>query len=159
ARAGTPEESLGMVIGFAASPGQPALDGEPGGNSPYAAALVKHFSAGGYSISDLMTLVGEEVYLETEARQLPWVNSSLRRVLTFGTPVEQAGDDEAKIRDGRRQLLLTIAGAAETTRKLVETVANTENVPLDALYGMLKVLGIEATEAGQLEAQLQAGAE
>ncbi len=33
-RAGAPDESLGMVIGFAASPGQPALDGEPGGIRP-----------------------------------------------------------------------------------------------------------------------------
>ena len=49
ARPGVPEDSLGMVIGFAASPGQPALDGAPGeSNSPYAAALLKHLSAGGY---------------------------------------------------------------------------------------------------------------
>ena len=87
-RPGTPAESLGMVISFAASPGQPALDGAVGGNSPYAAALLKHLSAGGYSFGDLMTLVTEEVYLETRAQQLPWVNSSLRRVLTFGEPVE-----------------------------------------------------------------------
>src|SRR6185312_8732381 len=68
-------DSLGMVIGFAASPGQPAMDGEPGGNSPYAAALLEHFAAGGYSVGDLMTLVSEEVYLKTKARQLPWTNS------------------------------------------------------------------------------------
>ena len=34
ARIGVPATNLGMVIGFAASPGQPALDGEPNGNSP-----------------------------------------------------------------------------------------------------------------------------
>jgi uncharacterized caspase-like protein len=158
-RTGTPDDNLGMVIGFAASPGQPALDGEPGGNSPYAAALVKHFSAGGYSLADLMTMVGEEVYLETKARQLPWVNSSLRRVLTFGAPIEASGDDEAKIRDGRRQLLLTIANATATTRQFVESVASSENVPLDALYGMLKVLGVDTADPGQIEAQLKAGAE
>src|SRR5690606_14271105 len=39
-------DSLGMVIGFAAAPGQPALDGPPGTNSPYAAALLKHLGAG-----------------------------------------------------------------------------------------------------------------
>jgi tetratricopeptide (TPR) repeat protein len=86
------------------------------------------------------------------------VNSSLRRVLSFGAPVE-AGGDEARIREGRRELLLTIAGAAETTRRFVETVAASENVPLDALYGMLKVLGIDASDPGQIEAQLKAGAE
>ncbi len=155
---GVPADSLGVVIGFAASPGQPALDGEPGGNSPYAAALLKHFSAGGYSLGDLMTLVSEEVYLKTKARQLPWVNSSLRRVLSFGAPVEAAEGDEAAIRAGRRQLLLSIATAPEATRRYVETVAASEDVPLDALYGMLKVLGIDASDPGQIEAQLKVGA-
>jgi uncharacterized caspase-like protein len=160
ARPDTPPDSLGMVIGFAASPGQPALDGEPDGNSPYAAALLKHFAAGGYSFGDLMTLVTEEVYLKTRARQLPWVNSSLRRVLSFGKPAEETTGDEAAIRQGRRQLLLTIAGAPEATRRYVETVADAEGVPLDALYGMLKVLGVEpSAEPGQLEAQLKTGAE
>ena len=158
-RADVPADSLGMVIGFAASPGQPALDGDPGGTSPYAAALVKHFAAGGYSLADLMTMVSEEVYLKTRAQQLPWVNSSLRRVLQFGTPVEEAGGDAAQIRDGRRQLLLTIASAPEATRRYVEAVASAEGVPLDALYGMLKVLGVDAADPAQLEAQLKAGAE
>ncbi|MEO6012928.1 MAG: caspase family protein [Devosia sp.] len=158
-RRDVPADSLGMVIGFAASPGQPALDGDPGGNSPYAAALIKHFAAGGYSLGDLMTMVSEEVYLKTRAQQLPWVNSSLRRVLTFGAPVEEQAGDDAEIRDGRRQLLLTIAGAPDTTRHYVETVAKSEGVPLDALYGMLKVLGVD-TSAGEqdLERQLLEGA-
>ncbi|MEO7222373.1 MAG: caspase family protein, partial [Devosia sp.] len=158
-RPDVPTDSLGMIIGFAASPGQPALDGEAGGNSPYAAALIKHFAAGGYSLGDLMTMVSEEVYLKTRAQQLPWVNSSLRRVLRFGAPVEEPAGDEAEIRDGRRQLLLTIAGATPATRTFVETVAASEDVPLDALYGMLKVLGVDTADAGQIEAQLKAGAE
>ena len=90
---------LGVVIGFAASPGQAALDGPPGGNSPYAAALLKHLGAGGYPFGDVMTLVSEEVYLETDARQLPWVNSSLRRFLSFGEAPEEDGTDEALIRE------------------------------------------------------------
>ena len=148
-----------MVIGFAASPGQPALDGEPGENSPYAAALIKHFAAGGYSLGDLMTLVTEEVYLKTKAQQLPWTNSSLRRVLSFGTPATEPGDDEGAIREGRRQLLLTVASAPEATRKYVETVASSEGVPLDALYGMLKVLGVDTSSGEQdLEKQLLDGA-
>ena len=66
ARADFAPDSLGMVIGFAASPGQPALDGAPGeANSPYAAALLRHLGAGGYSFSDVMTMVTQEVYLKT----------------------------------------------------------------------------------------------
>ncbi len=141
AKIGVAPDSLGMVIGFAAAPGQPALDGEPGGNSPYAAALLKHFSAGGYAFGDLMTLVTEEVYLKTGARQIPWVNSSLRRVLSFGTPIESSGDDEALIRDGRRHLLLSIATLPTDVRQQVESAASTAAVPMDTLFGLLEALG------------------
>jgi uncharacterized caspase-like protein len=61
-------DSLGMVIGFSASPGQSALDGPPGGNSPYASALLQHLSAGGFSFGEIMTLVSNEVYVATGAR-------------------------------------------------------------------------------------------
>ena len=90
ARPDLPPESLGTVIGFAAEPGQPALDGPAGENSPYAAALLKHLSAGGFSFGDVMTMVTEEVYLKTKAQQLPWTNSSLRRVLTFAAPSDHS---------------------------------------------------------------------
>ena len=152
---------LGTVIGFSASPGEPALDGAPGENSPYAAALLKHFAAGGYSFGDVMTMVTEEVYLKTKARQLPWTNSSLRRVLTFDAPAEDDGDaDQRAIKTERRKLLLSIASTPAQTQKYVETLAGSEKVPLDALYGMLDVLGVKAGDAnGDLQQQLQAGAE
>jgi uncharacterized caspase-like protein len=160
ARPGVPAASLGMVIGFAASPGHPALDGPPDGNSPYAAALLKHLSAGGYSFADVMTMVGQEVYLKTRSLQRPWVNSSLLRVLTFGKPIEDADPDETAIRDGRRQLLLTIGNdLTPATRSAVENMAGSEGVPLDALYGMLKQLSVDTSGGqGDLEAQLREGA-
>ena len=154
--------SLGSVIGFAAEPGEPALDGAPGENSPYAAALLKHFAAGGYSFGDVMTMVSEEVYLKTKAQQLPWVNSSLRRVLTFSAPEDQASDqdqDQSAIKAERRKLLLTIASTPTQTQKYVETLAGQEQVPLDALYGMLNVLGVKATDNDSLQDQLEKGAE
>lgn len=156
----TPDTSLGMVIGFAASPGEPALDGDPGDdNSPYAAALIKHLGAGGYSFGDVMTMVGEEVYLKTKAQQMPWVNSSLRRVLNFGAAAEDTDPDEAAIKTGRRQLLLSIAAEPAATRGTVEAIASTQGVPLDALYGMLKVLGVDTSGgSADLEQQLEQGA-
>src|SRR3569623_1439106 len=117
---GVPPTSMGMVIGFAASPGQPALDGAPDGSSPYAAALLKHFAAGGYSFGGLMTMVSEEVSLKTKAKQLPWTNSSLRRVLSFGKPVEPTGGDDAAISDGRRQLLLSITKEPEALLHIIK---------------------------------------
>lgn len=152
---------LGSVIGFAAEPGAPALDGAPGENSPYASALLKHFAAGGYSFGDVMTMVTQEVYLKTKAKQLPWTNSSLRTVLRFDAAADASDDaDAGAIKTERRKLLLTIAGTPAQTRSYVEALAGEENVPLDALYGMLDVLGVKATDAGgDLQQQLQKGAE
>ncbi|MEO8758914.1 MAG: caspase family protein [Devosia sp.] len=154
-------DSLGTVIGFAAEPGEPALDGAPGENSPYAAALLKHFAAGGYSFGDVMTMVTEEVYLKTKAKQLPWTNSSLRRVLSFDAPAEDDADaDQRAIKTERRKLLLTIAATPAQTQKYVESLAGQEKVPLDALYGMLNALGIKTTDAGgDLQEQLAQGAQ
>ncbi|WP_176247587.1 caspase family protein [Mesorhizobium australicum] len=154
---GADPDTLGAVIGFAAEPGKAALDGT-GGSSPYAAALAKHLPAAGFAFGDVMTMVTEEVYLATAARQLPWTNASLRRQLFFGLTPEERKGDEAQIRGERRKLLLTIAATPLPTRQLVEQVANTNGVPMDALYGMLDVLGVDVAAGGDLARQLDEGA-
>ncbi|HTN98742.1 MAG TPA: caspase family protein, partial [Nordella sp.] len=91
-------ENVGVVMGFAAEPGKAALDGPKDGNSPYAAALLRHLSASnGAAFGDVMTMVTEEVYLDTGARQRPWLNASMRRLLYFGTTPEEGDEDEARI--------------------------------------------------------------
>lgn len=157
---GSTGESLGIVIGYAASPGEAALDGPAGGTSPYAAALLKHLGANDFDFADVMTMVSEEVYLSTRNRQQPWTNASLRRLLYFGNAVEHDDGDEALIRGARRELLLTIATEPPETRSLVEALSDNDAVPLDALYGMLKELDVD-TAAGpdELARQLKAGAE
>ena len=118
-------QNLATVIGFAAEPGKAALDGAPDGNSPYAAALIKHLAAKGFDFGDVMTMVTEEVYLVTKAEQRPWTNASLRRLLYFGmadAKVDQ-DTDQAAIRGERRKLLLTIATTPQDTRDLVEAIA------------------------------------
>jgi uncharacterized caspase-like protein len=153
-------ENLGQVIGFAAEPGHAALDGDPGGNSPYAAALLKHLAAGGFDFGDVMTMVSEEVYLRTGGRQLPWTNTSLRRILYFGLSPEETASDEASILGERRKLLLTIAATPADRRAVVESVAADNDVPLDALYGMLGVLEVDTTGGPKdLQHQLAVGAE
>ncbi|MEO6395031.1 MAG: tetratricopeptide repeat protein, partial [Devosia sp.] len=116
-------------------------------------------SAGGFSFGDIMTMVTEEVYLKTRAQQLPWTNSSLRRVLNFGEPLEtDEDDDEAAIKGERRKLLLSIATTPPIQRDDVEALASEEAVPLDALYGMLNVLGVDTASGDGLEDQLRTGA-
>lgn len=139
-------DGLGALLGFAAAPGQPALDGEPGGNSPYAAALLKHLSAGGFAFSDIMTLVTEEVWMRTEAQQLPWTNSSLRRLLFFGGTAEDDGDELAPMRGERRKLLLSMASVGDVERRQVAASAKASGVPMDALFAMLGALGAEVPE-------------
>jgi uncharacterized caspase-like protein len=153
----TGPETLGAMIGFAAEPGRAALDGPAGTNSPYAAALIKHLAASGRAFGDVMTMVSEEVYLKTGGRQLPWTNASLRRLLYFGLDAEEKSGDEHAIREGRRALLLTIATTPPDTRQMVEQVAAANDVPLDALYGMLEVLGVD-TASGDITEQLTVGA-
>ncbi len=139
-----PAETFGSVISFAAAPGRAALDGDPGSNSPYAAALLKHLAAGGFAFSDVMTMVAEEVWLRTDARQQPWVNSSLRRLLFFGGEAEETGDEAAPIRGERRKLLLTMATVGEIQRRQVAATARDKGVPMDALFAMLNALGAAA---------------
>lgn len=154
-------ESLGEVVGYAAAPGQVALDGPTGGNSPYAAALLKHLSANqGYDFGQVMTLVSEEVYLNTGSRQRPWVNASLRRFMVFGGAAEESSSDEAIIAGERRKLLLSIAATPAPTRSLIETVARDQTLPLDPLYGMLRELEVDTSAGPQdLARQIKAGAE
>ncbi|MEQ1770151.1 MAG: caspase family protein [Devosia sp.] len=152
------EHYLGSVVGFAASPGQVAQDGPTGGHSPYAAALIEHLGDGAHSFADVMTIIAREVYLDTHQEQLPWTHLGLTDLLYLTSEPEAVDDDNKLILDDRRELLLTINGLTDDTRAFVETVADSEAVSLDALYGMLRV-ALETKSNGQdLEKQLLDGA-
>ena len=155
-------ETLGTVIGFAAEPGAPALDGEPGGTSPYAAAILRHLAAlPGTEFGLVMRMVTEEVYLKTKTQQRPWVNESLRRELYFGAPAIAEPGDAGAITGERRRLLLTISDLPLTQRRAVEQVAVADGVPLDTLYGVLAAMGAAAVpkDPQALTAALTAQAE
>lgn len=156
-----PADPIGEVIGFAAEPGKVALDGAAGSNSPYAAALLRHFSANtGFDFGQVMTMVTEEVYLATGTRQRPWTNTSLRRVLAFGGETEAASPDDARLDGERRKLLLTIAATPQEWRSTIEALARDRSLPLDPLYGILKELQVDTTLGrDKLEEQLRQGAE
>ena len=156
----SPDKGQGTVLGFAAAPGNVALDGPKGGNSPYAAALLKHIAATGLDFGDVLTLVSQEVYVTTQGRQVPWTNNNLRQFLYFGMTSESAEGDEALIRGERRRLLLTIAAAPEDRKRPVEELARKDQVPLGALYGMLNMLEIAGPkDPGDLDRQLREGSE
>ncbi len=150
-------DSVGSLVAFAAEPGRAALDGAPGGHSPYAAAVLRHLDAmAGAEFGLVMRMVGEEVYLKTAGRQRPWVNESLHRQLYFGRAPQPAAGEEGEILGERRRLLLTIAALPEIGRRQVEVVAADGKVPMDALFGLLRALGTEApSDPSRLDALLR----
>jgi Caspase domain/Putative peptidoglycan binding domain len=67
----------GTLIAFATGPGQTALDGEAGTNSPFTRALVANIAAPGVEIQQAMTKVRAQVNEETNRNQLPWGHTNL----------------------------------------------------------------------------------
>src|SRR5882757_4625967 len=67
----------GTLIAFATGPGQTALDGEAGTNSPFTRALVANIAQPGAEIQQAMTKVRAQVNEETARNQLPWGHTNL----------------------------------------------------------------------------------
>ena len=67
----------GTLIAFATGPGQTALDGQQGTNSPFTRALLANLTAPGVEIQQAMTKVRAQVNEETNKGQLPWGHTNL----------------------------------------------------------------------------------
>jgi len=85
----------GTLIAFATGPGQTALDGEAGTNSPFTRALMANIASPGVEIQQAMTKVRAQVNEETNKGQLPWGHTNLigsvylnSAPATAGAPVE-----------------------------------------------------------------------
>ncbi|MCP4616325.1 MAG: peptidase [Bradyrhizobium sp.] len=67
----------GTLLAFATGPGQTALDGEAGTNSPFTRALLANIAQPGVEIQQAMTKVRAQVNEETAKGQLPWGHTNL----------------------------------------------------------------------------------
>ena len=67
----------GTLIAFATGPGQTALDGKEGANSPFTRALIANITTPGVEIQQAMTKVRAQVNEETNKGQLPWGHTNL----------------------------------------------------------------------------------
>jgi hypothetical protein len=67
----------GTLIAFATGPGQTALDGDSGANSPFTRALIANIAQPGIEIQQAMTAVRAQVNEETSKGQLPWGHTNL----------------------------------------------------------------------------------
>lgn len=73
----------GTLIAFATGPGQKALDGKQGENSPFTRALLKNIAEPGVEIRHALTKVHAQVSEETSKRQLPWENTQSHRIFLY----------------------------------------------------------------------------
>jgi Caspase domain/Putative peptidoglycan binding domain len=84
----------GTLIAFATGPGQTALDGEAGTNSPFTRALLANIATPGVEIQQAMTKVRAQVNEETNKNQLPWGHTDLIGSV-YLNPVAGAADAAA----------------------------------------------------------------
>jgi hypothetical protein len=81
----------GTLIAFATGPGQTALDGEAGTNSPFTRALMANIAAPGVEIQQAMTKVRAQVNEETGKSQLPWGHTNLICAVYLNPVAAKAG--------------------------------------------------------------------
>src|SRR6201999_2545921 len=81
----------GTLIAFATGPGQTALDGQGGTNSPFTRALMANITQPGVEIQQAMTRLRAQVSDETNKGQLPWGHTNLTGSV-YLNPVAPAAD-------------------------------------------------------------------
>ena len=87
----------GTLIAFATGPGQTALDGQEGANSPFTRALLANITQPGVEIQQAMTKVRAQVNEETNKGQLPWGHTNLiGSVYLNGAPAPAAPGPAAR---------------------------------------------------------------
>jgi len=81
----------GTLIAFATGPGQTALDGQEGANSPFTRALMANITQPGVEIQQAMTQVRAQVNEETNKGQLPWGHTNLIGAVYLNPAAAPAG--------------------------------------------------------------------
>ncbi|HTR86681.1 MAG TPA: caspase family protein [Reyranella sp.] len=69
---------------FSTAPGHAALDGPPGENSPFAAALLRQFATPSVDLQALAAKVRREVLIATAGRQVVWDSNTYRDPFVLG---------------------------------------------------------------------------
>ena len=94
----------GTLIAFATGPGQTALDGQEGANSPFTRALIANIAQPGIEIQQAMTKVRAQVNEETNKGQLPWGHTNLIGSVYLNGAAAPARQRGASLRRHRRRL-------------------------------------------------------
>lgn len=104
-----PATAANTLIAYSTQPGATAGDGT-GRNSPFTAGILRHITAPGLDVQELMRRVRASVIAETGGVQVPWDSSSLTQTITFiaapgGRPPPPASAWVAPVRDPTPQQL------------------------------------------------------
>ena len=96
--------ATGLMISYATAPGQVALDGPPGGNSPFAEALAHYLDEPGLEIGILFRKVSARVREATAGAQVPWTEASLTGKSLVLNPAPTRPEQEDAIAELNRAL-------------------------------------------------------
>jgi TPR repeat protein len=96
--------ATGLLISYATAPGQVALDGPAGGNSPFAEALAHYLDEPGLEIGLLFRKVSARVREATAGAQVPWTEASLTGKSLVLNPAPTRPDQEDAIAELNRAL-------------------------------------------------------
>jgi TPR repeat protein len=96
--------ATGLMISYATAPGQVALDGPAGGNSPFAEALAHYLNEPGLEIGLLFRKVSARVREATAGAQVPWTEASLTGKTLVLNPAPTRPEQEDAIAELNRAL-------------------------------------------------------
>ena len=152
------EAGVGTLISFSTQPGNVALDGQGQRNSPYAKALVKHVTQGGYDISELLIRVRRDVMRDTARRQVPWEHSALTDQFHFGAkipePANEGANEGASLRANPQAELLFWSTVKESQNPaLIRTYLARYPKGVFAPLARVMINSLEESRRRQAEAQ------
>jgi len=168
------QAGVGTFVAFATAPGGVTADAVDGAkNSPFTTALLKHITAKGKSVSDMMIEVRNDVENATLRKQVPWDQSSLREQFYFVAPSD-GGKQELSEADYERlaQLdpavrkqfldLLAQSGFDEASLKLAEEEIALAEANLDQVAEETTIIedvapALEAEDLSQADPSTEIG--
>jgi uncharacterized membrane protein YgcG len=147
----------GTLIAFATGPGQTALDGDKGANSPFTKALIANITKPGMEIQQAMTKVRAQVNEETNKGQLPWGHTNLIGSVYLNQaalPADTKADAAANAAPANTQasdMELEFWRSVKDTRKVEELNAYLTNYP-NGVFKAIALARIAKLQGGEVDA-------
>ena len=137
----------GTLIAFATGPGQTALDGEAGTNSPFTRALIANIASPGIEIQQAMTKVRAQVNDETNKAQLPWGHTNLTGTVYLNPTAMPVADAAPASVAQAGEVELEFWRSIKDTNKVEELNAYLTNYP-NGTFKSLALARIAAIQDG-----------